>query len=228
MKSTILTFAACAAAALAAAGGVLVEANAAAAAAATQSLGADGGRVSSLPSRAHWCSAAACRDGTQPPCSPPPPSVPEHPPLPACDSHRCPDDLVNSGIVGAFPDGSDPCNSTQICVKDVFPGCDCYRGDSNSEWGIWCKQTISAFDSGGVVNGTNISAHSAPTKIGKWPHFIYYFAAHGRPKYYVLYLPPTHGKLLTTVAPHSTPCLYEPSVLDRRAVEFYIHEPCWL
>ncbi len=191
-KSTLLAFGWCAAA-LASMGGVIVVADAAAAAPAAQTLHADVGRTSSSQSHAHWCSATACSDGTQPPCSPPPPPVPERP-LPACRNHRCPDDLVNSGLVGAFPDGSDPCNSTQVCVKDVFPGCDCYRGDSNSQWGIWCKQTISAFDRGGVVNGTNMSAHSAPTKIGKWPHSIYYFPAYGRPKYYVLYLPPTHGE----------------------------------
>ena len=162
----------------------------------------------SQPLSPHQCSAgAACHDGTQPPCSPPPPLVPQHPPLPACHNHRCQDDLVNSGIVGAFPDGSNACNSTQVCVQDVFPGCDCYRGDSNSQWGIWCDQAIAAFDSGGVVNGTNMTAHSAPTNIGVGLHNIYYFAAHGKPKYYVLYLPPTNGEPHTV---HASTLLLSP------------------
>ena len=74
---------------------------------------------------------------------------------------------------------------------------------------------LAAFDSGGVVNGTNISAHSAPTNIGVGLHNIYYFAAHGKPKYYVLYLPPTNGELHTM---HASTLLLSPL-----AVWVYIH-----
>eukprot|EP01047_Picozoa_sp_COSAG01_P011578 COSAG01_NODE_508_length_16107_cov_120.001187_10_plen_630_part_00 len=137
--------------------------------------------------RRHWCSAPACRDGTQPPCSPPPAPPPHRAPLPGCHNQRCPDDSVNSGISGKFPDGSNACNSSTVCVKDVLPGCSCYRGDSNSQWGLWCEDTIAAFD-------RNKSAHSAPENIGG-DHPIYYFRPSiPKPRYYVLYLPPTKGK----------------------------------
>jgi hypothetical protein len=136
--------------------------------------------------------------GTQPPWlpSPPPPSPPPTPTRPACHSHRCPNDFINSSITGTFPDGSDPCLSAHICVKDVLPGCDCYRGDSDSAWGVWCEDAIAAFDTGGVVNGSNVPAHTAPKNIGGDPYAgnpIYYFAA-PTPKSYVLYLPPAHGE----------------------------------
>jgi hypothetical protein len=96
----------------------------------------------------NWCAEAPCiPQMTQPPCLPPPRPSP-NPPLPACRSRRCPNDFINGGLVGTFPDGSDPCLSTHICVEDVFPGCGCYRGDCDSQWGIWCQDTIAAFDAG--------------------------------------------------------------------------------
>jgi hypothetical protein len=76
----------------------------------------------------------------------------------------------------------------------VLPGCDCYRGDADALWGVWCEAAIAAFDAGGVVNGSNVSAHRPPVNIGSdgGGHPIYYFAA-TRPKAYVLYLPPANG-----------------------------------
>jgi hypothetical protein len=130
-----------------------------------------------------------------------PPSLRTTPLLAACHSHRCPDDFINSSITGMFPDGSDPCLSTHICVKDVLPGCDCYRGDCDSAWGVWCEDAIAAFDAA-VVNGSNVSAHPAPTNIGGDPDAgnpIYYFAA-PKPKAYVMYLPPAHGEFDKFVA----------------------------
>jgi hypothetical protein len=78
-------------------------------------------------------------------------------------------------------------------VQDVLPYCDCYRGDSGSPWGLWCEDIIAKFDSGGVVNGTQVPAHELPENIGAdADHPIYYFAA-ARPKTYVLYLPPANA-----------------------------------
>jgi len=142
-----------------------------------------------------WCSETPCvPQKTQPPCQPPPPPSPS-PPVPRCHSLECPDDFINSGLTGTFPDGSDPCNSSHICVKDVFPGCGCYRGDCDSAWGIWCEDAIAAFDTGGVVNGTSVSGHSAPKNIGGDPYTgnpIYYFAA-AKPSSYILFLPPANA-----------------------------------
>ena len=141
-----------------------------------------------------------CPAGGMPSCPPPPPPPlpppPPPPPLPACHSRRCPDDFTNSGITGTFPDGSDACASTHVCVEDVFPGCSCYRGDADSPWGGWCGDEIAVFDTGGVVNGRNASAHTKPINIGGDPYSgnpIYYFAA-AKPKAYVLYMPPSKGE----------------------------------
>ena len=141
-----------------------------------------------------WCSEAPCpNDGTQPPCAPPPPTP--LPPLPACHSHSCPDDFINSGIEGRFPGGADPCNSTTTCVEDVLPGCDCYRGDADSAWGVWCEDAIASFDRGGIVNGSHVAAHAKPKNVGGDPDTgnpIYYFGA-PNPNWYVIFLPPANA-----------------------------------
>eukprot|EP01052_Picozoa_sp_SAG31_P047921 SAG31_NODE_9800_length_1225_cov_1.495560_1_plen_382_part_10 len=150
-------------------------------------------RAGRRKSNEHWCSESPCTGtGTQPPCMPPPkPSPLRH--LPTCNNSRCVDDLMNSGIDGKFPDGTDACKSSSICVRDVFPGCDCYRGDSDSAWGLWCEDLIAAFDAGGIANGSKISAHSPPKDVGSSGHPMYYFAAVGTPKWYVVYLPPANA-----------------------------------
>ena len=90
----------------------------------------------------------------------------------------------------------DPCTTTNVCVKDVLPGCDCYRGDADAQWGYWCEDSIAAFDAGGTVNGSKVPAHAAPTNIGAGDQYsgnpIYYFPA-AKPKTYVLYLPPANA-----------------------------------
>lgn len=168
---------------------------AAGAAGAEPGAGADTAAAAAATPASNWCSRVPCApQKTQPPCVPSPPPSP-WPPPPSCHSHACPDDLLNSGIAGVFPDGSEPCSSTKICVEDVFPGCGCYRGDSDSAWGIWCEDAIAAFDTGGVINKSNISAHTAPQNIGGDPQRgnpIYYFAV-PKPQAYVLYLPPSNA-----------------------------------
>jgi hypothetical protein len=130
------------------------------------------------------------------PPPPPPPPLPPAPPapppaLPSCRSHVCPEDFNNSGITGRFPSGADPCNATTTCVRDVFPGCTEYRGDSDSPWGGvggWCESTIANFDTNRTMP-QNIAADA--------DHPIYLFKPPKASKAYVLYVPPSGALPLT-------------------------------
>ena len=103
------------------------------------------------------------------------------PPLPRCASRRCPQDFNNSGIAGRFPSGASPCAAATTCVRDVFPGCSDYRGDSAAPWGSWCADTIAAFDQN----------RSLPQNISTDAHPIYYFKPAKKAKAYIIYLPPS-------------------------------------
>eukprot|EP01052_Picozoa_sp_SAG31_P016862 SAG31_NODE_1133_length_9745_cov_5.676343_2_plen_425_part_00 len=114
-----------------------------------------------------------------------PPDAP--PRLPRCASQSCPNDFHNNGIAGKFPSGADACFASKICVRDVFPGCSRYGGDSDAPWGGpsgWCQRSISEFDENRTLPQSVVLNNK---------HRIYYFeppTMDPKPPY-ILYLPPS-------------------------------------